>query len=244
MSTRELFLKKRGKSAFSLDPRNRGGGLRTSDSTDKLKLTLARLQSFGSVSSLTFRDHLFNLPLAHNQEQQSLCIPGICIVRALFFFEWGGDMAKLFRAAIMGPPGSGKGTISKRIAQSFGLQYLSSGHFLRASIAANTGRTHLPSRPADRVATSRSNASFSTPKESIVNSSAFKKPIKTIIKCIFEFTVLHAHLAFQLGAVLLFTINFLFIQFYLHCKLMMRCLFQNKIVKCSKCNKINKFMCE
>ncbi|KAF7202685.1 adenylate kinase 4, mitochondrial [Nothobranchius furzeri] len=40
-------------------------------------------------------------------------------------------MAKLFRAAIMGPPGSGKGTISKRIAQSFGLQYLSSGHFLR-----------------------------------------------------------------------------------------------------------------
>lgn len=50
-------------------------------------------------------------------------------------------MAKLFRAAIMGPPGSGKGTISKRIADSFGLQYLSSGHFLRDSIAANTGRS-------------------------------------------------------------------------------------------------------
>ncbi|CAG5863395.1 adenylate kinase 4, mitochondrial isoform 1-T2 [Menidia menidia] len=47
-------------------------------------------------------------------------------------------MAKFFRAAIMGPPGSGKGTISKRIAQSFGLQYLSSGHFLREGIAANT----------------------------------------------------------------------------------------------------------
>ncbi|XP_051929460.1 adenylate kinase 4, mitochondrial isoform X1 [Hippocampus zosterae] len=47
-------------------------------------------------------------------------------------------MAKLFRAAIMGPPGSGKGTISERIAQSFGLQYLSSGHFLRESISANT----------------------------------------------------------------------------------------------------------
>lgn len=52
-------------------------------------------------------------------------------------------MAKLFRAAIMGPPGSGKGTISKRIAQSFGLQYLSSGHYLRESIAANTGRIQL-----------------------------------------------------------------------------------------------------
>lgn len=52
-------------------------------------------------------------------------------------------MAKLFRAVIMGPPGSGKGTISKRIAQSFGLEYLSSGHFLRDSVAANTGKTHL-----------------------------------------------------------------------------------------------------
>ncbi|XP_036971254.1 adenylate kinase 4, mitochondrial isoform X1 [Acanthopagrus latus] len=47
-------------------------------------------------------------------------------------------MAKLFRAAIMGPPGSGKGTISKRIADRFGLQYLSSGHFLRDCMAANT----------------------------------------------------------------------------------------------------------
>lgn len=52
-------------------------------------------------------------------------------------------MAKLLRAAIMGPPGSGKGTISKRIAQTFGLQYLSSGHYLRESIAANTGKINL-----------------------------------------------------------------------------------------------------
>lgn len=40
-------------------------------------------------------------------------------------------MAKLFRAVIMGPPGSGKGTISKRIAQNFGLEYLSCAHFLQ-----------------------------------------------------------------------------------------------------------------
>lgn len=52
-------------------------------------------------------------------------------------------MAKFFRAAIMGPPGSGKGTISKRIAESFGLKYLSSGHFLRESIASNSGRSQL-----------------------------------------------------------------------------------------------------
>uniref|UniRef100_A0A3B3D7E4 Adenylate kinase 3 n=1 Tax=Oryzias melastigma TaxID=30732 RepID=A0A3B3D7E4_ORYME len=48
-------------------------------------------------------------------------------------------MAKLFRAAILGPPGSGKGTISKRIAQSFGLQYVSSGDHLRQGLPANTG---------------------------------------------------------------------------------------------------------
>ncbi|KAL1022780.1 hypothetical protein UPYG_G00032210 [Umbra pygmaea] len=47
-------------------------------------------------------------------------------------------MAKLFRAVIMGPPGSGKGTISERIAQKFALTHLSSGDFLRENIAANT----------------------------------------------------------------------------------------------------------
>ncbi|XP_030582387.1 adenylate kinase 4, mitochondrial isoform X1 [Archocentrus centrarchus] len=59
-------------------------------------------------------------------------------------------MAKLFRAAIMGPPGSGKGTISKRIAQSFGLQYLSSGHFLREGIAAKTEAGLLVKTYVDR----------------------------------------------------------------------------------------------
>ncbi|KAK7888990.1 hypothetical protein WMY93_024550 [Mugilogobius chulae] len=46
-------------------------------------------------------------------------------------------MAKLFRAVIMGPPGSGKGTISKRIAHNFGLQYLSCAHFLQELVATN-----------------------------------------------------------------------------------------------------------
>ncbi|XP_048874677.1 GTP:AMP phosphotransferase AK3, mitochondrial [Brienomyrus brachyistius] len=44
----------------------------------------------------------------------------------------------LFRAIIMGPPGSGKGTISDRISKSFGLTHLSSGDVLRANIKAKT----------------------------------------------------------------------------------------------------------
>lgn len=47
--------------------------------------------------------------------------------------------SKLLRAVILGPPGSGKGTVCQRIAENFGLQHLSSGHFLRENIKANTG---------------------------------------------------------------------------------------------------------
>lgn len=49
----------------------------------------------------------------------------------------------LFRAIIMGPPGSGKGTISDRISKSFGLTHLSSGDVLRANIKAKTGKVLL-----------------------------------------------------------------------------------------------------
>lgn len=45
-------------------------------------------------------------------------------------------MAKLFRAVIMGPPGSGKSAIAKRIAHNFGLEYLSCAHFLQDIAAA------------------------------------------------------------------------------------------------------------
>lgn len=49
-------------------------------------------------------------------------------------------LRKIFRAVIMGPPGSGKGTVSSRIRQSFGLQHLSSGDLLRANIEAKSGK--------------------------------------------------------------------------------------------------------
>uniref|UniRef100_A0A671W9J9 GTP:AMP phosphotransferase AK3, mitochondrial n=1 Tax=Sparus aurata TaxID=8175 RepID=A0A671W9J9_SPAAU len=45
---------------------------------------------------------------------------------------------KIFRAVIMGPPGSGKGTVSARITKTFGLKHLSSGDILRANINAKT----------------------------------------------------------------------------------------------------------
>ncbi|XP_068809558.1 adenylate kinase 4, mitochondrial isoform X2 [Struthio camelus] len=44
--------------------------------------------------------------------------------------------SKVLRAVVLGPPGSGKGTVCERIARSFGLQRLSSGRFLRESLRA------------------------------------------------------------------------------------------------------------
>ncbi|XP_026863120.1 GTP:AMP phosphotransferase AK3, mitochondrial [Electrophorus electricus] len=47
-------------------------------------------------------------------------------------------LKRIFRGVIMGPPGSGKGTVSGRITQTFGLKHLSSGDILRANINAKT----------------------------------------------------------------------------------------------------------
>ena len=50
-------------------------------------------------------------------------------------------LPRIFRTVIMGAPGSGKGTVSARITQTFGLTHLSSGDILRANINAQTGKT-------------------------------------------------------------------------------------------------------
>lgn len=52
------------------------------------------------------------------------------------------SLHKIFRVIIMGPPGSGKGTVSARITKSFLLKHISSGDILRANINAQTGKTH------------------------------------------------------------------------------------------------------
>ncbi|KAK2715738.1 adenylate kinase 4, mitochondrial-like [Artemia franciscana] len=45
---------------------------------------------------------------------------------------------KLIRAVILGPPASGKGTISNRISKQFNLKHLSAGDLLRSQIALET----------------------------------------------------------------------------------------------------------
>ena len=47
-------------------------------------------------------------------------------------------MSKFLRLMIIGPPGSGKGTISERIAETFHLKHVSSGDALRNQIAKST----------------------------------------------------------------------------------------------------------
>jgi len=51
-------------------------------------------------------------------------------------------VAKVLRALIMGAPGSGKGTIAKRIITDFDMKFLSAGDILRSHVAQGTG-THL-----------------------------------------------------------------------------------------------------
>lgn len=50
---------------------------------------------------------------------------------------------RILRVVIMGPPGSGKGTVSGRITRTFGLKHISSGDILRANIDAKTGELLL-----------------------------------------------------------------------------------------------------
>lgn len=47
-------------------------------------------------------------------------------------------MARLLRLIILGPPGAGKGTISKRIVTDFQLTHLASGDILRSHVARET----------------------------------------------------------------------------------------------------------
>ncbi|XP_078264141.1 adenylate kinase 4, mitochondrial isoform X1 [Rhinoraja longicauda] len=58
--------------------------------------------------------------------------------------------SKILRAAILGAPGSGKGTISERITKCFGLKHLSSGDFLRSSVRSDPEIELLAKRYLER----------------------------------------------------------------------------------------------
>lgn len=45
---------------------------------------------------------------------------------------------KIFRCVIMGPPGSGKGTVSERIVNNFHIHHVPCGDFLRHEIKNGT----------------------------------------------------------------------------------------------------------
>lgn len=51
--------------------------------------------------------------------------------------------SKIIRAVIMGAPGSGKGTIAKRIVNDFDMKFLSSGDILRTQNLLQTGQPNL-----------------------------------------------------------------------------------------------------
>ena len=52
-------------------------------------------------------------------------------------------ISKTLRTIIMGPPGSGKGTISSRIVKDFKLRHLSSGDLLRSQVHSKTSKFEL-----------------------------------------------------------------------------------------------------
>jgi len=53
--------------------------------------------------------------------------------------------SKVLRALIMGAPGSGKGTIAKRIITDFDMKFISAGDILRSHVAQETGTRFMVS---------------------------------------------------------------------------------------------------
>lgn len=49
----------------------------------------------------------------------------------------------IFKSLILGPPASGKGTISSKIVKQFNIEHISSGDRLRQNIKDNTGKTSV-----------------------------------------------------------------------------------------------------
>ena len=61
-----------------------------------------------------------------------------CICPRTYLTIDGLTMSRVLRAVIMGPPGAGKGTISRKMAEEFKLFHLSSGDLLRSHVQRRT----------------------------------------------------------------------------------------------------------
>ena len=68
---------------------------------------------------------------------------GVVLGFAVILGNFGTGCAKMasraLRALIMGAPGSGKGTIAKRIITDFDMKFVSAGDLLRSHVAQGTG---------------------------------------------------------------------------------------------------------
>lgn len=71
--------------------------------------------------------------------------PEVVLRRVVLGFSWNFSTicvkmaSKVLRALIMGAPGSGKGTIAKRIITDFDMKFISAGDILRSHVAQGTG---------------------------------------------------------------------------------------------------------
>lgn len=61
------------------------------------------------------------------------------LICSIFAHKCGNMASRALRALIMGAPGSGKGTIAKRIITDFDMKFLSAGDILRSHVSQGTG---------------------------------------------------------------------------------------------------------
>lgn len=82
------------------------------------------------------------LPVAHDFTKvgYTCCASRECFSSQNSVYRAEMVLQRIFRAVIMGPPGSGKGTVSARITKTFGLSHISSGDILRSNISNKSGK--------------------------------------------------------------------------------------------------------
>lgn len=74
----------------------------------------------------------------HSVRRLRLICADISPIKQIRQIHLSNMSSKPVRALIMGPPGSGKGTVSERIVNTFNVTHLSSGDVLRSQIKEGT----------------------------------------------------------------------------------------------------------